>query len=160
MSIPQLIAKHVREAHTGGNWTCVNVKDTLADVSVEEANATIGTFNTIATLLAHVNYYVRAVTGVLHGDPLTADDAESFDHSPAITQAEWESRVARAIADGEQFAALIEQMPERKLLDYLAEEKYGIYYRNLHGIVEHLHYHLGQIVMLKRILRQMADGNN
>jgi len=32
------------------------------------------------------------------------------------------------------------------------EEKYGNYYRNFHGIIEHCHYHLGQIVLIKKML--------
>lgn len=153
MTTPQHIAKHVREVHTGGNWTCVDLRATLADVTVDEAYTHYASFNTIAALLAHVNYYVRAVTAVLRGSPLLANDAESFNHAASCTQQEWEERVASAIKDGEDFATLIEQIPEAKLQVYLADEKYGTYYRNLHGIVEHMHYHLGQMVIMKRLVR-------
>jgi hypothetical protein len=35
-------------------------------------------------------------------------------------------------------------------------EKYGNYYRNIHGIIEHIHYHLGQIVLIEKYFyRQM-----
>jgi len=49
---------------------------------------------------------------------------------------------------------LIEQLPEAKLGEIFSEEKYGTYYRNIHGIIEHTHYHLGQIVLIKKILLQ------
>ena len=31
-------------------------------------------------------------------------------------------------------------------------EKYGTYYRNFHGLIEHAHYHLGQIVLIKKLV--------
>ena len=33
-------------------------------------------------------------------------------------------------------------------------EKYGNYFRNLTGIIEHLHYHLGQIVLIKKLIAE------
>ena len=32
-------------------------------------------------------------------------------------------------------------------------EKYGNYYRNLHGVIEHAHYHLGQIALIKKMFQ-------
>ena len=37
MKITALIAQHIIEVHEGGNWTEVNIKDTLEDVSYKEA---------------------------------------------------------------------------------------------------------------------------
>jgi hypothetical protein len=55
-------------------------------------------------------------------------------------------------SDAEKFAALVENMPDSKLAETFVNKKYGTYYRNLHGIIEHTHYHLGQIVLIKKIL--------
>lgn len=152
MNLPHQIAKHFREIHFGGNWTCVNLKDTLADVSWQQATTKIEGFNTIAALVFHVNYYVDAVLRVLQGGPLTAHDKFSFD-APAINnQEDWDQQLAKVWSQAEHFATLLEQLPESKLWEFLDEEKYGLYYRNLHGIIEHSHYHLGQIVILKKII--------
>jgi hypothetical protein len=56
--------------------------------------------------------------------------------------------------DAENFDNAIEQLPEHMLWENLSDEKYGNYYRNIHGIIEHTHYHLGQIVLIKKILLQ------
>ncbi len=53
---------------------------------------------------------------------------------------------------------LIAQLPEGKLWEDFADKKYGSYYRNLQGIIEHTHYHLGQIVLIKKMLR--TPGKN
>lgn len=62
----------------------------------------------------------------------------------------------KTFADAENFAGLVEQLPESALWESMSDEKYGNYYRNLHGIIEHTHYHLGQIVLIKKIL--LADN--
>jgi hypothetical protein len=43
-------------------------------------------------------------------------------------------------------------MPEGKLNEVFVDEKYGTYQRNIGGMIEHSYYHLGQIVLLKKIL--------
>lgn len=149
--LPQ-IAKQFRDVHSGGNWTSVNLKDTLADITWQQATTKIASLNTIAALVFHINYYIDAVSGVLEGKPLTAKDKYSFDCPPVQSQKDWEDLLNKAWDDAEKFARLIEQMPESRLEDFFVDEKYGSYYRNLTGIIEHTHYHLGQIVLIKKML--------
>lgn len=154
MSLTAQIAKHFRDVHFGGNWTCSNLKDNLADLSWEEAITPVHSFNTIATLVYHMNYFVTAALTVLQGEPLNAHDKLSFDHPPIQCQEDWQRMLDKVWTDGENFASLVEQLPEAKLWEDFSEKKYGNYYRNIHGIIEHIHYHLGQVVLVKKILRQ------
>ena len=154
MNLPTQIAKHFRDVHFGGNWTSVNLKETLADVNWQQATTKIYSLNTIATLVFHINYYISAVTKVLQGEPLTAHDKYSFDLPPIQNQEDWEKLLNKTWSDAENFFKLIKQLPENKLGEMFSDEKYGNYYRNIHGIIEHTHYHLGQIVLIKKILLQ------
>ena len=154
MNLAAQIAKHFRDVHFGGNWTSVNLKETLADVNWQQATTKIYSLNTIATLVFHINYYVSAVTKVLQGELLTAHDKYSFDLPPIQNQEDWEKLLEKTWSDAENFIKLIEQLPESKLGETFSDEKYGTYYRNIHGIIEHTHYHLGQIVLIKKILLQ------
>ncbi len=158
MSLTVQIAKHFRENFFGGNWTSSNLKEHLADVTWEQATTKVYSFNTIATLVFHINYYVRAVLKVLQGESLNASDKYSFDHPPILSKKDWEKLLDKTWSDAENFAGLIEQLPESKLWDDFSDNKYGNYYRNLQGIIEHTHYHLGQIVLIKKILVQ-TDKN-
>ncbi len=155
MNLSTQIAKHFREIHVGGNWTSVNLKDTLTDITWQQATTKVHSFNTIATLVFHVNYYVTTVLKVLQGGPLDAHDKYSFTHPEINNATDWNSMTQKAFTEAETLAELIEQFPETQLWENFTEEKYGNYYRNFHGIIEHTHYHLGQIVLIKKIL--MAD---
>lgn len=158
MEVAKQIAKHFREVHFGGNWTWVNLKDTLAGVTWQQATTQVYGLNTIATLVFHCNYYVSAVLKVLQGEPLNAKDELSFAHPPITSQEDWEQFLEKVWADAEQFASLVEKLPDEKLDETFTDEKYGNYYRNLQGIIEHTHYHLGQIAIIKKILQQENLG--
>ncbi len=153
MNTPLLLAKHFREIHTGGNWTTTNLKDTLADVTWEEAQKSISGLNSIAVLTYHVTYYVGVLLKVLEGGPLDAKDEYSFQLPAIASEAEWKQLVANALTTAEKVAVLIEQLPEERLSEPFTDEKYGNYYRNIAGIIEHMHYHLGQISLLKKLGR-------
>ena len=153
MNTTQQLAKHCRDVHFGGNWTFVNLKDTLADITWQEATTQYQDSNTIATLLFHINYYINPVARVLQGEPLNASDKFSFDCPTITSQEEWEHLVQKALNEAEQFAKEIEKLEESKLFEVFSEEKYGNYFRNLFGIIEHTHYHLGQIALIKKMIR-------
>jgi hypothetical protein len=154
MSITKYIAKHLREIYFGGNWTTSNFKDTISDITWQQATQKVYDFNTIATLTFHTTYYVAALLKVLQGGPLDAKDALSFIHPTINTQQDWEQLLNKAWIDAEAAAMLIENMPDIKLHENFTDEKYGNYYRNIHGMIEHMHYHLGQIVLIKMIILQ------
>jgi uncharacterized damage-inducible protein DinB len=154
MSITKYIAKHLREIYFGGNWTTSNLKDTISDITWQQATQKVYDFNTIATLTFHTTYYVAALLKVLQGGPLDAKDALSFIHPTINTQQDWEQLLNKAWIDAEAAAMLIENMPDIKLHENFTDEKYGNYYRNIHGMIEHMHYHLGQIVLIKKIILQ------
>lgn len=153
MNLSQQLAKHLKEVYFGGNWTWSNLKDNLNDVTWQEATTQIDSFNTIAVLFHHLHYYVTQVTKVLQGEPLVSKDEQSFVHPPINNQQDWDACLTKAWKEAELFIALIEQLPENKLWETFVAEKYGIYYRNLAGIIEHSHYHLGQIALLKKLVR-------
>jgi hypothetical protein len=151
MSLTKQIAQHLRQVHFGKNWTWSNLKEHLADITWQQATTQVQDFNTIATLVYHMNYYLRAVSDRLRGNLLSAKHELSFIHAPITSQEDWGNLVEKTWTDAETFATQIEQMPENMLWENISEE-YGSYYYNIHGVVEHTHYHLGQIVLLKKLL--------
>ncbi len=61
MTLIKQVAKQFRDVYFGGNWTAVNVKDTLSDIDWHQAVTKVHNLNTIATLVFHINYYVNPV---------------------------------------------------------------------------------------------------
>lgn len=120
----------------------------------QQASTKVHSLNTILALVYHSNYYVRAILGVLQGKPLDARDRFSFDHPRIDAEEAWQRMMDNTLSDAEMLANLIERLPEEQIWETFVEEKYGRHYRNFQGLIEHCHYHLGQIVLVKKILTE------
>jgi hypothetical protein len=152
MSVQLQIAKQLRDVYFGGNWTAVNFTEVLKDISWQQATRKVNSFNTIATLVFHSGYYVEVLVKAMKGENLSAKDEYSFHVPPIESEADWNNLLDTIWKNAREAVALIELLPDEKLSEIFFHEKYGTWYRNLHGTIEHLHYHLGQIVLLKKLL--------
>ncbi|QHI36858.1 hypothetical protein IMCC3317_22280 [Kordia antarctica] len=152
MKLASQIAKHFKEVHFGENWTGSSFKEIMEGVTFEQATTKVQDLNTILTLVFHANYYVAAVLKVFQGEALNAKDELSFDHPQLNSEAEWQAFLAQVWKDAEAFADFVELLPDDCFDKDFTDKKYGNYYRNIHGIIEHTHYHIGQISLLKKML--------
>ena len=156
MNFAQQIADQFRQVQLNGTWIATNLKAELATVTWQQATTKISTLNTIADLAFHINYYIAGVVQVLEGGTLDIRDKYSFDRPPIASQADWEQLQAKIWRDAEKFANLAEKLSDEQLQAGFVDEKYGNYFRNLLGMTEHSYYHLGQIVLLKKLIAQPA----
>lgn len=147
------IANRFREVILSGTWIAnTNFKHQLTDLSWEIATAKVRSLNTIALLAQHIHYYIKGIKNVFEGGSLDIKDKYSFEFPPIQSQKEWESFLTTFWNNAEAFASLIEQMPDEKLNEVFVDEKYGTYQRNIEAMIEHSYYHLGQIVLIKKIV--------
>ncbi|RYY90007.1 MAG: DUF1572 domain-containing protein [Chitinophagaceae bacterium] len=151
MALSQHLSRQLREFYFGGNWTESSYFDMLKDVDWPSASAK-GRFtaNSIAALAYHIHFYVAAQRKVLEGGPLESSDRDAFAHPPIASEADWQGLLGKAKEDAEALAALIEALPEERFHETFVSERYGTYYRNIAGMIEHSYYHLGQIALLKK----------
>ena len=155
MTLNEQLARQLKDLFLTGQWigTDLNLKAQLDDVDVEMANAKYESLNTVALLAFHLNYYLEGVLNVFKGGSLDIRDKYSYDMPPITTQEEWETMRENIYRNAEYFVYLVEHMPASQLTDPFTDEKYGTYQRNLIGILEHSYYHLGQIVLIKKLLK-------
>lgn len=154
MNLPQHLARHFKESYFGKNWTWSHLKEHLDTVTWEQATIQVYSLNSIAKLANHINYYVLGQTKVLEGKPLDSKDEYSWYHPPIESQEDWDNFRNQIYKDGEHLAGLIRQLSEESLWEIFVDPKYGTYIRNIQGMTEHTFYHLGQIVLIKKILEQ------
>lgn len=151
------IAKRFREVILNGTWIAnTNFKDQLTGTRWELATTKINSLNSIGALTFHIHYYIAGLIKVLEGGPLDIKDKYSFDMPLVQSQDDWDKLLKQFFDDSEKFAALVEQMPEDQLKHVFVDEKYGTYQRNIEAVIEHSYYHLGQIVLIKKVLPLMS----
>jgi hypothetical protein len=149
----QQLADRFEEVLLSGTWIAnTNYKDQLINLNWETATAKVDSLNTIAVLAQHIHYYISGINIVFKGGTLDIKDKFSFDFPAIDSQDKWEDFLSRFWIDAAEFISLVKQLPLEKLDHFFTDEKYGTYLRNIDGMIEHSYYHLGQIVLLKKIL--------
>lgn len=153
---PLKLSERFREVILSGTWIAnTNFKNELNNLDWKIATATFQNLNTISILAQHIHYYIKGVKNVFLGGKLEISDKYSFDFPEMTSQEDWENFLVQFWKDSEEFAELIEQLNEEKLDENFVDEKYGTFLRNIDGMIEHSYYHLGQIVLLKKIMKNL-----
>jgi len=153
------ISNRFKEVMLSGKWIAnTNYKDLISDLTWKQATKKMGSLNTIAALVYHINYYQAGILNVFEGGSLEIRDKYSFDLPPIHSQDEWDQLVKDLLENAEKFAKHVEGMTDKKLSENFVDEKYGTYLRNIKGVIEHSYYHLGQISLLKKMIFESENG--
>jgi uncharacterized damage-inducible protein DinB len=153
MKITESIAQHLMEVFEGGNWTDVNMNAALRDINYREATAvTKASYNTIAALVYHISFYNEIVLKRLQGISPVIGNANGFDLPPIKNEHDWTKLKEKCFQSARDLAAAVLKFPEERLFE-LTVTGHSTNYKTLHGVAEHAHYHLGQIVLLKKLIK-------
>jgi len=152
MATAQRIADMLNAAYFEGNWTGPNLFSLLEGVDCGMATKKLEGFNSIAQLVFHLNYYIHEQNHFFRTGELKAKDALSFDMPPIKDETEWQALLAGVKEDGMKWQKHVSTLTDNQLAAPFIDEKYGTYYRNLHGAIQHAHYHMGQIALIKKQL--------
>lgn len=153
MPLTSNIAQHIQEAFTKGNWSEVSLTDTLAGVNYTDATTvTTGSLNSIAALLYHLTYYNEIIFERLRGNIISINNSNGFDLPAIENEEDWQQLQQRCTDSVNSLVNAVKKFPEEKLFDSIIPG-YPTVYKTLHGIAEHAHYHLGQILVLKKLLK-------
>ena len=154
MNESSILATRFREVILNGTWIAnTNFKNELTEVDWKIANTRYQNLNTIAVLSQHIHYYIRGVKNVFEGGKLEISDKYSLDFPEIQSQQEWSNFLDTLWRDANEFAELVEKMSSEQLDKNFVDEKYGSYRRNIDAMIEHSYYHLGQIVLIKKMLK-------
>ena len=150
----QIISNRLKEVLLDGTWIAnTNYKTQITSVNWQQATEKIGNLNTIADLTYHINYYLSGLLSAFETGKLEISDKYSFDLPPISSQANWDKLVSDFLNNAQQFVNRVEQLDDNILDQLFIDKKYGTLQRNIEGVIEHSYYHLGQVVLLKKLSR-------
>ncbi len=148
------LANRLREVLLSGKWIAnTNFKEQITTTTWQQAIHKVENLNTIASLTFHVNYYIRGLLDVFEGGSLEIKDKFSFDSPEIKSEADWNNLVQMFISNAEEFIAHVEQMDDKMLIKPFVKEEYGTYSRNIEAQIEHSYYHLGQVSLIKKMIK-------
>ncbi len=147
------LANRLREVVLEGTWIAnTNYKVQLETLDWQVATHAVKSLNSIALLAQHAHYYIKGMKNAIEQKNLSMSDAQSFSFSEILSQHDWKSFLDMFWNDTEQLACIIESMSDNDLNQPFIDEKYGSFARNFDGLIEHCYYHLGQIVLIKKLI--------
>lgn len=150
-----ILAVRLREVLLDGQWIAnTNYKAELKGLTWVQAKQKVNSLNSIAALIYHIKYYLEGLNHALESGRLDISDKYSFDLPEINSENEWQQMVEDFLRNAEEFVLKVEAMQDELLDKVFIEEKYGTYLRNIEGVIEHSYYHLGQVVLLKKITLQ------
>ena len=147
------LANRLGEVILSGTWIAnTNIKDQIENLDYTIAKKQVKSLNTIAIIAQHIHYYVSGIKNVFVNGNLEIRDKFSFDFPPITSQKQWKSFQNLFWKDTEELIEHISHLSESELQNPFVDEKYGNYQRNIDGLIEHTYYHLGQIVLIKKMI--------
>lgn len=147
------LSKRLKEVLLDGRWIAnTNFQDQISQVNWQQATQQVGSLNTIARLIFHINYYLAGILNVFNGGDLEIRDKYSFDLPPIESEEDWQQLVQEFLSNAEQFVEAVGKMSDSKLAEPFVDPKYGDYRRNIEGVIEHTYYHLGQVSLLRKLI--------
>lgn len=148
-----IIANRFREVILNGTWIAnTNFQDQLKDLNWQQATHKVAELNTIAALTFHINYYIAGLNDFFSNGKLAISDKYSFDHPPIQSAADWQELKAALFDNAEKFAETVSTFSDDQFNEVFVDEKYGTYERNIEAMIEHSYYHLGQVVLVKKMI--------
>ncbi len=153
MNTTTTIAENLLTCFEGNNWTSVTIADTIKDVNWQQAQQrTAASSNTIASLIHHLCYWNFVLLQRSKGKNPVIPESNGFDVKAFENETDWNELKEETHQSFIKLADAIKNFDEEKLNETYAEGK-SSYYKNFNGIVEHAYYHLGQIVIIKKLIQ-------
>ena len=157
MTKSRKLASRLQELFIDGTWIAnTNYQMITMDVSLSEAVKTLGPHHSIADLVYHIDYYLAGILEVFGGGTLSIKDQFSFDRPTLHSESDWQSMVTKLLSDAQCFIEHVSSMSDEELESDFVNPKYGSYERNIEGVIEHSYYHLGQISLVKKLVRNLG----
>ena len=148
------IAARLREVLLNGHWIAnTNYKEQILSINWQQATQKVDSLNTIAALTYHISYYLGGLLNAFENGKLEISDKYSFDLPYLNSEADWNKLVSDFLSNSEKFASHVEQMDDSIFDQPFVDEKYGSYLRNIGGVIEHSYYHLGQISLIRKMIK-------
>ena len=126
MSKVNSLAKRLEEVFLNGRWIAnTNWQDQLQNVDLKMATTQVSSWNTIAMLTFHINYYLEGIMEVFEGGELTIRDKYSFDLPPIKTESDWENLRSQLARNAQMFIEHVRSMKEETLIQPFVKKEYG-----------------------------------
>ena len=152
MSETSRILDQLHRAYEGHAWHGPALRAILADVDYHTASRRpIPDAHTIWEIVLHIAVWISVPTERLQGAEIpTIPPGQDWPAAPEPTEAGWQEALDQLAKAEQNLESEVRQLSDDRLREtVLGDIPYSIY-TMLHGVVQHMLYHAGQIALLKK----------
>jgi len=150
------IAEELGRAIRGPAWHGPSLLEAVSGLSAGDAWARpVNGAHTVAELVAHATEWLEITTRRLEGrDPGRISDETDWPPVGEGGERAWRALVTRLTDAATALEAAISALDDRRLTEDLpgVDDAWTVYV-SLHGVVQHVLYHAGQAVLLRKAVR-------
>lgn len=138
--------------YNGKPWLDINMVSTLKSIHAKQAQKRVlKNCNTIWEITAHVIAWRQNVLQRVNGEVITTPNHNYIEEVKDTSEAAWENTLRDLDVSQKQWVDFLKTSSDNSLkLIYTPNNM--TYYEHIHGIIQHDAYHLGQIMLLKKLL--------
>ncbi|MRX37975.1 DUF1572 domain-containing protein [Flavobacterium sp. LC2016-23] len=152
MSENKRISNLYQSIYNGNPWLEVTLAHTLENITAEQAYRKVNpNLNTIWEIVNHLIQWRRNILRRVQGETVLTPDHNYFVPVLDSSEAAWEQSLQSLAKSQELWNAFFEDFNDSDLEKIYINNNHT-YYEHIHGIIQHDVYHLGQIVILKKLL--------
>ena len=143
------LAFELEQVQRGNCWIGNNAMEVLDGINWKRATfKAFAQGNSIWEITNHISHWREVVTRRITFVPLNEEEITGMDAPAMPTSEAWSKTLERFNISFEKLHQAILAFPEDKLETILTS---GTYLSTIIGLIEHDAYHLGQIILLKRM---------
>lgn len=154
MSATKRIKSLYKKLYNESPWLGVNIRSTLESITAEQASKrVIQNCNTVWELVNHMVSWRRNVLKRISGETIKTPDHNYIEPVLDKSANSWADTLLQLDASQFEWLRFLEEFNERNF-ENIYPANNMTYYEHIHGIIQHDAYHLGQIVLLIKQLKQ------
>ncbi len=148
----QRIVQLFEKGYDGSPWIDVNLVNTLQSVSAEQALQKMNpNSNSIWEITNHIISWRKNVLQRVQGKQIKTPAHNYFEKVKKGSASDWKNTLKQLSLSQKDWITFLNTIKKAEL-NKVYEPNEMTYYEHIQGILQHDAYHLGQIVMLTRLL--------
>ncbi len=137
--------------YSGEPWIDVNLFDTLSNITAEQASKKIHNCNTIWEIVVHMIAWRENVLRRLQGEVITTPANNYFSAVTDTSDEDWEKTLRLLERSQQNWLSFLKDY-DMKMINVQYPANQMTHHEHIQGILQHDCYHLGQIVLLLKLI--------
>ena len=144
------IEDQLRRAFEGEAWYGDSMSEILAGVTAEKASAhPVPQVHSILEIVLHLIFTEDVMRRRIEGERAIISEGEDLFSVGEVSELVWKDTLVQMETGHRKLREVVGKLKEEDLEAKVVGQEYSIYFL-LHGLIQHLIYHAGQIAMLKK----------